>query len=178
MRLYLTRMLYSPKSHESAECGRPTPGRNPLADQRAGTLPIARWGALRTAISASGTRLTSGWCGTSRSAALRPIFDVKEAHSIGMTRGHSTSFPTRSSIRPSTLLPRLCASLYASLNSELNPNLNSGSLVPKSPSGRTRSAVGLLAVLVGLTAGLALSPSAHAQSASAWNKREIGRAHV
>jgi general secretion pathway protein D len=78
----------------------------------------------------------------SPTAALRPIFSAKEAHSTGMTRGYSALF----SIFVTTSFPKLSARLC-------------------------RRPQGCLAGLLVLLAALAIGPSAHAQSASSWNKK-------
>src|ERR1035438_2004674 len=76
----LIRMVYSPMSKQSLDCVRPAKG-NPLGSFRLkdGFSPIP---------SRKATRLNSGR-GAPRNAAIQrsPIFGVKEAKSIGMTRG-------------------------------------------------------------------------------------------
>ncbi len=79
---------------------------------------------------------------SSPTAALRHIFTLKEAHSIGMTRGYSALFSISSSISPR----KLSASLR-------------------------RGPCGCVVAILVLLAALASAPSAHAQSASGWNKR-------
>ncbi len=122
--LNVIRMVYSPMSNQSTDCGRPAHG-NPLdclgSMDDISAIPSCEASNLNTRRD------------TSSNAAIqfRRIFGAKEAQIIGMIRGFSL------------------------FTSRLSSSVLRGSL----------------AALFLLLAGLAATPSAHAQSASTWNKR-------